>query len=323
MKQIIFIFSLPRSGSTLLQRMLAAHPQISTHAEPWLLLPLAYSIRGAGVYAEYHHGNAARAITALADSLPHQTDDYYHELGQMVRLLYTKLARDESVYFLDKTPRYYLILPEIRKMFPEAKFIFLFRNPLQIYASMLETWYGGRLLMHGSHMDLFRGTKLLAAGFRDMGGSSARVNFEDLVNGPEATIRKVLTYLDLDYNPACVEDFNQVRFDGDFGDQAGSQRYADIRHTPLEKWKEAIDTVIKKKYAKQFLSFIGPHDLDTLGYPLESLRQSLKGLRVKKFGVIDLMAVALGSFIRVAEPVLFMEKYRQKRQDGFPFTLHR
>ena len=36
----IFIFSAPRSGSTLLQRVLAAHTQVATASEPWILLPL-------------------------------------------------------------------------------------------------------------------------------------------------------------------------------------------------------------------------------------------------------------------------------------------
>ena len=57
--------------------------------------------------------------------------------------VHTQYASDsdsDSIYFLDKTPRYYLILKELEQVFPDAKFIFLFRNPVQIYASMLSTW---------------------------------------------------------------------------------------------------------------------------------------------------------------------------------------
>src|SRR5665213_3086127 len=51
----IFIFSISRSGSTLLQRVLAAHPEVATVSEPWLLLPFVYSMRTEGVIADYVH----------------------------------------------------------------------------------------------------------------------------------------------------------------------------------------------------------------------------------------------------------------------------
>jgi len=319
----VFIFSLPRSGSTLLQRILAAHPQISTHAEPWLLLPLAYSLRKTGIYAEYNHSNAVKGITAFTDSLPNQAYDYYFELGKMVRSLYSKLADNKSVYFLDKTPRYYLILPEIQEMFPDAKFIFLFRNPLQVYASSLEAWYRGRLFPYASQMDLFRGFRLLATGFREMKARSHRVNFEDLLNAPEKTIRKLLAYMNLDYDPACIRNFNSVRFGGILGDQLGTFQYSAINRGPLEKWKGTINTLIKKRYARQFLSFIGEDDLNTLGYSMAELKESLRELRVNKFGLADLLWLMLANLIRIGELFLFIRKFKQKKRDGFPVTLHR
>ena len=51
MKSPIFIFSLPRAGSTLLQRVLMGHPEIASIAEPWLLLPLMYVQKEHGVLA--------------------------------------------------------------------------------------------------------------------------------------------------------------------------------------------------------------------------------------------------------------------------------
>ncbi|MBT8101022.1 MAG: sulfotransferase, partial [Gammaproteobacteria bacterium] len=49
----VFLLSLPRSGSTLLQRMLMTHPAISSVPEPWLLLPIFYPRRTSGHSAEY------------------------------------------------------------------------------------------------------------------------------------------------------------------------------------------------------------------------------------------------------------------------------
>ena len=60
--QPIFLFSLPRSGSTLAQRIIASHAEIATTAEPWLLLPCLYALRHGGVYAEYSQATAVKAI---------------------------------------------------------------------------------------------------------------------------------------------------------------------------------------------------------------------------------------------------------------------
>ena len=53
MQAPIFVFSLPRSGSTLLQRVLMSHNDISSVAEPWILLPQIYSLKKEGTLSEY------------------------------------------------------------------------------------------------------------------------------------------------------------------------------------------------------------------------------------------------------------------------------
>ncbi|MEZ4607679.1 MAG: sulfotransferase [Deinococcales bacterium] len=63
----LFLFSLPRSGSTLLQRILAAHPDIATLSEPWFILPLIYMTRDEGIYSEYDHSHLTRALTDLKE----------------------------------------------------------------------------------------------------------------------------------------------------------------------------------------------------------------------------------------------------------------
>src|SRR6516165_4829830 len=50
---LIFLFSQPRAGSTLLQRILGRHPDIHTVAEPWIMLPSFYVMRPDRCEAEY------------------------------------------------------------------------------------------------------------------------------------------------------------------------------------------------------------------------------------------------------------------------------
>jgi Sulfotransferase family len=76
----IFLFSISRSGSTLVQRIIAAHDGVATASEPWLLLPHAYTLRPQGIDAEYVHPLLVTAIEDFAQSLPKGGDDYVDEL---------------------------------------------------------------------------------------------------------------------------------------------------------------------------------------------------------------------------------------------------
>jgi len=133
----VFLLSLPRSGSTLLQRILMAHPQIASTGEPWLLLPPVFAQRKKGTLTSYGHHSLYQSLNSFISTLPRMHDDYWAARRLFARELYSKQCASEEIYFLDKTPRYYLILEELRKMFPDGKYIYLFREPLSIVASML------------------------------------------------------------------------------------------------------------------------------------------------------------------------------------------
>ena len=160
MKAPIFIFSLPRSGSTLLQRVLMSHSQIASVAEPWLMLPFCYAHKKKGVLAEYSHSVSTDAFADFINNLPNGENDYFEALNEFACTLYQKQCMNNETYFLDKTPRYYFIVPEILEIFPDAKFIFLFRNPLHVMSSIIQTWCDGNLRkLYSYERDLNLGPK--------------------------------------------------------------------------------------------------------------------------------------------------------------------
>ena len=53
-ENLVFIISQPKAGSTLLQRLLAGHPDIQTSAETWLMLHPVYGLRTRGVAADFN-----------------------------------------------------------------------------------------------------------------------------------------------------------------------------------------------------------------------------------------------------------------------------
>jgi len=170
MENVIFLFSLPRSGSTLLQRMLMTHPEIASVGESWLLLPFCYTLKKQGLLAEYRHATCHIAFEDFIKTLPDKEEDYYLALKTFAKTLYEKQCLNNEKYFLDKTPRYYFIIPEIVKIFPEAKFIF--------YETDLT--YG--------HKAIVNGYKLLKHKFF--------IRYEELVLEPEKSIKSIYKYLE-------------------------------------------------------------------------------------------------------------------------------
>ena len=144
-KNLIFLISQPRAGSTLLQQVLSNHAEIFTLPEPWIALPYAYALHSKKIdplyRLEYSRYWARSAIADFIKRLPGKEEDYLFGLRLMFEHWYNcALAGSGKQFFLDKCPRYYHILPELYKVFPEADFIFLFRSPLAVLNSILDVF---------------------------------------------------------------------------------------------------------------------------------------------------------------------------------------
>lgn len=277
MIQPIFLLSLPRSGSTLVQRVLAAHPQIGTAAEPWLLLPHAYALREQGMAAEYTQPLAARAIREFVATLPGGEEDYWSALRTFTLELYAAAAGPDVTHFLDKTPRYHFITPELFRMFPDAKVVFLWRNPLAVVASIVETWTNGAWNVDRWQGDL-RGVAHLVEAYEEHAGRSLTVNFETLVGDPERTWPRIFEYLELPFDPGLLNTFSDVRLAGSMGDPTGVHRYQGLSTEPLEKWKGPLGHPWRKRWCRAYLDWIGPERLATMGYDADILRRELDAL---------------------------------------------
>lgn len=272
----IFIFSLPRSGSTLAQKILASHAEVATVAEPWLLLPFVYALRNDGIYTEYAQCTGAKAIQEFLRELPAGQQDYYAALRELVLRLYTSAAGAESRYFLDKTPRYHLIINEILDIFPEAKCIILWRNPLAVAASIVRTWgKNGRWIAYRYNIDLYKGLENLVEAAGAASGRLFQVRYEDMVTDPEAVWFRIFSYLGLSYDPLVLERYSGVQFAGSMGDPTGNKKFSRISPDSVNDWVSAFDTPLRKIWARQYLNWIGPERLRTMGYEETELKQTL------------------------------------------------
>jgi hypothetical protein len=265
----IFIFSISRSGSTLVQRIVAAHEGVATVSEPWLLLPYAYTLRQQGVDAEYFHPLMVNAIEDFCEELPGGSEDYLAELRRFVLRLYGKAAGDGARYFLDKSPPYCLIADEIMRLFPEGRFIFLWRNPVSVVASIVETWgpWHPTILRH----DLFTGLPRLVAAYEANRARAHAVCFEQLVSGDERHWQAMMGYLGIEFEPETLHTFSNVRLNGRMGDPTGRTLYSALSAEPEQKWKATLGNPLRREWCRRYLRFLGDERLALMGYDKDRL----------------------------------------------------
>jgi Sulfotransferase family len=267
--QPIFLFSISRSGSTLVQRIIGAHESVATASEPWLLLPHAYTLRRQGVDAEYVHPLLVTAIEDFCDGLPGGGDDYLDELRGFVLRLYEKAAGEGAAYFLDKTPPYCLVADEIMRLFPEGKFVFLWRNPLSVVASMIETW--GPWYPTFMSSDLFIGLPRLIATYEANRDRVHAARFEDLTGGNETPWRELTGYLGIEFEPETLASFAKVELGGRMGDPTGRTKYSTLSTEPQQKWKGTLANPLRREWCRRYLRFLGSERLATMGYDLDKV----------------------------------------------------
>lgn len=295
----VFIFSLPRSGSTLLQRLLMTSNDISSISEPWLLLSLFYINKNNGVISEYSHLGSFEALQDFIENLPGKEKAYHDELRKFVVSLYNMHCKDGEKYFLDKTPRYYLIIPEILKTFPNSKFIFLFRNPIHILSSIIQTWGSGTLKsVYRYNIDVKYGPGLLSEGLTLTEGNAISLKYEDLVTDPEIELKKICEYLNVDFDLEMLNNFALQKTNGKFGDPTGIIDYKMIEQDSLIKWKRIINTKAKVKYLETNIRKLDSNVFEISGYCKETilneLKQHNKGL---PFGLKDYSQLIFGRLI--------------------------
>jgi hypothetical protein len=272
-----FIISQPRAGSTLLQRLLATHPQIQTVGEPWLAIPFAYALREKGVSSEYIHVSMAQGFGEFVSKLPEGRADYFREVRALLDRLQEKISQPGKTYFLDKTPRYHLILDELSAIFPDARFIVLWRNPLAVVASILNTWKEGRFDLTYYEQDIYRGPGNLVSFVECKKSSVAifEVQYEQLVSDAAPVMQRVTDFLELPALASVSLPEDDVLKQAKLGDKTGIRKFGAVSSTPIEEWRATFASPLRRHWARHYLEFLGDGTLQRMGYDRGELRRAL------------------------------------------------
>jgi hypothetical protein len=189
--QIAYLLGIPRSGTTLLSALLNQHSQIYCPPEPWTML--ATSTLGSVPAA--HAADSQLIHDAVAGQLVDPT--VHRDIAQ--RMYSTLLAGRSADWLVDKTPRYHHCLDYIAQTMPEAKYLWIVRNPLDVAASYLSTWNNDVVAAlrdgvdHAIYFDF-------ALGFRRLAQFAHHhnvhlVRYEELVRAPAAVMSEVFFHL--------------------------------------------------------------------------------------------------------------------------------
>ena len=277
--QPIFLLSQPRTGSTVVQRVLGAHEDIATVSEPWALMPLLTARRPGGYergrlrsrYQEF----TSLGIAEFSRALPGGDDGWYEQVREFGLGLYTQAARGKR-FFLDKTPGYAPFAGELIRAFHDAKFIFLWRNPLSVVSSNRRLDPRGRWNAHNFRATLFDSVASLVAAYEANADRVVAVRYEDLVSGDDAW-RRIAEYLGIEFDPTALHRFAEQPLDGALGDP-DRHRYPALVSDRAERWRDTIDNPVRVAWCRRYLRWIGSDRLAKMGYDLDELLGDLASL---------------------------------------------
>ena len=194
----IFIVGLPRAGSTLLEQILASHPQVDGTLELPNVLAIANRLNGRGTV------QAAPRYPAVLRDMP---DETFAKLGREY-IEGTRLHRRGAPRFTDKMPNNFRHIGLISLMLPQARIIDARRDPMaccfsafqQLFAEGQEFSYD--LADLGQYYRAY--VELMDHWDRVLPGRILRVNHEDVVADLEREVRRLLDFCGLPFDERCL-----------------------------------------------------------------------------------------------------------------------
>jgi tetratricopeptide (TPR) repeat protein len=198
-REPIFILGLPRAGSTLLEQILASHSQVEGTQElanvPRAVLDLQ------GYDPDLNNPRYPGCLAAMSA-------DEFRALGEKY-VADTRIYRAGKPYFIDKMPNNFRHIGLIHLMLPNAKIIDARREPMACCFGNLKQLYARGQEFAYSVEDIARYYRtyleLMEHWDAVLPGRVLRVSHEDVVDDLEGSVRRILEYCELPFEPACLE----------------------------------------------------------------------------------------------------------------------
>ncbi len=195
----IFIVGLPRSGSTLLEQILASHSRVEGTQELANVQQIVRNLRGRDPDL-----NNPRYPRILAE----MSTEEFRPLGEQY-LATTRVYRTGKPFFIDKMPNNFRHLGLIHLMLPNARIIDARREPMACCFSNLKQLFANGQEFTYSIEDIARYYRTYLELMRHwdevLRGRILRVQHEDVVDDLEGSVRRILNFCGLEFEPECIE----------------------------------------------------------------------------------------------------------------------
>lgn len=224
----IFIVGLPRSGSTLLEQILASHSKIDGTMELPNILSLAQKLRrGDKMSGTSHYPSMLKTIDAK--SLRSFGEAYIND---------TRVHRAQAPFFIDKMPNNFRHIGLINLILPNAKIIDARRHPMGCcFSAFKQLFHEGQEFSYG--------LKEVGTYYKDyvdlmdhwdevLPGKVLRVQYEEVVADLETQVRRILDYCGLDFEESCVSFYQTDRA---VRTPSSEQVRQPIYKSGVEQWK--------------------------------------------------------------------------------------
>jgi tetratricopeptide (TPR) repeat protein len=201
-KDPIFILGLPRAGSTLIEQILSSHSLIEGTQEHHNIMTIGRKIRTINNTDNY------------TDSLFDLKDEDILEYGNKY-INETMWSRKEKNFFIDKMPNNFPYIGLIKMILPNAKIIDARRNPLDGCFSCFKQFFA-----KGQHFtydldDIARYYKdyerIMLFWNTIFPDSIYKIVYEDVIENPKSEVKKLLNYLELDFEESCMDFYKSKR----------------------------------------------------------------------------------------------------------------
>ena len=229
LRRPVFIIAAPRSGSTLLFETLAVSHDVATiGGEGHLLIESLPELQPGARGVDSNRLTATHATEDIASRIRSQI------LAQLQDARGQRVPPDAALRFLEKTPKNALRIPFFNHVFPDARFIVLWRDPRENLGSIIDAWQSGSWKTYNG-LEGFDGpwSLLLPPGWRALNGRPLEqiaaaqwdttnrivlddlawlprerwtvVQYADLLSRPTETVRRLCAFMDVPFDDALAQ----------------------------------------------------------------------------------------------------------------------
>lgn len=224
----IFVMGMPRTGTTLVDRVLSAHSQVQSAGE-----------LGHFASALLRMAGPARSLAEALSKLDPTSIDW-NVIGRTY-VESTRPITGHKPHFVDKLPHNFLYAGFIAMALPNAKLVCLRRDPVDTCLSNFRQLFSPDSEYHGYSFDLLdtgrhylRFDRLMRRWQELFPGRIFELHYERLVEAQEATTRELLAFCGLAWEPACLA-FQQTR--GAVPTASAAQVRSAMNDSSMHRWK--------------------------------------------------------------------------------------